>query len=1085
MLLASVRLLTVTVLRDCRSPTLGDHRGRSVPPHEDRLARDALARPPGRPRALRGTRAPTDPTLVRSVVLDHGRLATRRPNLRDTGVADPGRDTDAAPHPLPAAPRPLSAAPPTLPAAQRSADRPGRRRGRRSRRCGCRGGECWRAGTARGELRACSLNIQSLKPKTVELRLELERMKWDIIFLQETWLSSRLSGRLLVFPGYTLTRADRPDGRGYGGVAILSRSEIQTKVLKPPEADDRESKLESLWCHIKWDRHQLVLASLYRPPRRTRSTLDSDFEELDRQLQFVLLNYPQCPIVIAGDLNCNLLDGRDSSGSDKLREFLDRYSFTQHVTCPTFTSGSLLDLVIANPGCDVSRTGVYHCDFSPHRFVRFVLSVPRPRHKPILAQSRCLRRIDVPALHVDLASADWWPVFASATVSDQWPSFLDVFTPIVDTHAPVRTVKIRNPTAPPVTDATRDLMSRRRAVLRADGHGSDAYKEANRAVRSAIRSDCRADIARRIGEQGPHTVWRNVRNHVAGKRPSQGTVPLVSASVMNDYFVGVGPRIAREAQQQGDEPDIPCRLPRVGACSFTVSPVDFQMLNTVIISMSSTSACGLDGICVRMLKLCLPVISPVLLHIVNSCLTRCDIPDEWKHSLVNPIHKSGDPSNPANFRPISIIPVISKVIERVVQRQLYNYLTTNHLLSDTQHGFRTRHSTETALVTISDRVLLANDQNQISLLCLLDLSKCFDVIDHSKLLLKLQQHGVDTAWFEAYLQKHTQSVSFTGVSGSRQISTALPNNMGVFQGSALGPLLYTIFSNDLSLFVPGATVVQYADDTQVMVCGNKTALSDLTERMEQALSSLDLWFRANSLKVNPDKTQLIVFGSRQNLRNVTPFGVKFRERTLQPVSEVKNLCVIFDRHLSWDAHVQEITRKCFGILIGLSHIRHYLPAEILPTIVAALVLSRVRYCLPVYGNGSRQNLNKIQKILNFAARVISGRRKFSRSADVRAALGWLDAEDLVKYHTLALLHKIRMHHTPVSISNSIQTNREARVRNTRQDDDLRLPSVRTEAGRRRFLYRGPMWYNALPVDTRTMSIGGFNRALQRILAADE
>ena len=247
--------------------------------------------------------------------------------------------------------------------------------------------------------------------------------------------------------------------------------------------------------------------------------------------------------------------------------------------------------------------------------------------------------------------------------------------------------------------------------------------------------------------------------------------------------------------------------------------------------MPGTAACGLDGICVRLFKMCLPVISPVLLHIVNSCLIRCDIPDEWKHSLVNPIHKSGDPSNPANFRPISIIPVISKIVERVVQRQLYNYLTTNHLLSDTQHGFRTHHSTETALVTISDRVLLANDQNQISPLCLLDLSKCFNAIDHSKLLLKLQQHSVDTAWFEAYLQNHTQSVSFTGVSGNRQISTALPNNMGVFQGSALGPLLYTIFSNDLSLFVPGATVVQYAD-----VRGLDVTMDDTTSmsRLEAA-----------------------------------------------------------------------------------------------------------------------------------------------------------------------------------------------------------------------------------------------------------
>ena len=191
--------------------------------------------------------------------------------------------------------------------------------------------------------------------------------------------------------------------------------------------------------------------------------------------------------------------------------------------------------------------------------------------------------------------------------------------------------------------------------------------------------------------------------------------------------------------------------------------------------------------------------------------------------------------------------------------------------------------------------------------------------------------------------------------------------------------------------------------------------------------------------------------------------------------------IFYRRHLSWDAHVQEITRKCFGILIGLSHIRHYLPAEILPTIVAALVLSRVRYCLPVYGNGSRKNLTKIQKVINFAARVISGRKKFSQSADVRAALGWLDAVDLYKYHTLALLHKIRLHNTPVSISTSIQTNREARVRSTRQDNDLRLPSVRTEAGRRRFLYRGPMWYNTLPLEMRTMSVACFNRALKRLL----
>ena len=198
----------------------------------------------------------------------------------------------------------------------------------------------------------------------------------------------------------------------------------------------------------------------------------------------------------------------------------------------------------------------------------------------------------------------------------------------------------------------------------------------------------------------------------------------------------------------------------------------------------------------------------MLLHLVNSSISLSEVPESWKHSLVFPIHKSGNASNPSNFRPISIVPVISKIVERAVHQQLYGYLSMNHLLSPTQHGFRPRHSTETALITISDHVLSANDRGEISLLCLLDLSKCFDVIDHSKLLTKLQLYGIDISWFSAYLQNHTQSVSFPDPLGNIKKSSPLPNGIGVFQGSALGPLLYCIYANDLSLFAEGTVVVQ-------------------------------------------------------------------------------------------------------------------------------------------------------------------------------------------------------------------------------------------------------------------------------------
>ena len=224
------------------------------------------------------------------------------------------------------------------------------------------------------------------------------------------------------------------------------------------------------------------------------------------------------------------------------------------------------------------------------------------------------------------------------------------------------------------------------------------------------------------------------------------------------------------------------------------------------------------------------------------------------------------------------------------------------------------------------------------------------MLDHAALLNKLRAHGIDISWFSAYLCDHTQSVSLTDRSGASKVSSKLPNNIGVFQGSALGPLLFSVFANDLSLFADDAVVVQYADDTQLLVSGQKSQLTLTIARLERVLASLDDWFRFNGLKVNAEKTQLMLFGSQQNLRTIPQFTVKFRDHFLIPCSEAKNLGLVFDRTLSWNSHVSLVSKRCFGMLTGLSHLRHSLPASVLTTLVNALVLSQVRFCLSVYGN---------------------------------------------------------------------------------------------------------------------------------------
>ena len=288
--------------------------------------------------------------------------------------------------------------------------------------------------------------------------------------------------------------------------------------------------------------------------------------------------------------------------------------------------------------------------------------------------------------------------------------------------------------------------------------------------------------------------------------------------------------------------------------------------------------------------------------------------------------------------------------------------------------------------------------------------------------------------------------------------------MGVFQGSALGPLLFTVFSNDLSLHTGKAEAFQYADDTQLLVSGPRNDIRQLVSRMEASLASLNAWFCANALKVNTSKTQLMVFGSRQNLQKLPSFKASFRDAELEPCAQVANLGVIFDSTLSWEPHVSELSRRCVGLLIGLSHVRHYLPDGVIKTIVTALILSRIRYCLPVFGNGTMKNFDRLQKIINFAARVIFGRRKFDHVSDLRDQLDWMAPKTMSDYQTLLTAHKAIQHNEPEELAALFTQNREVRERGTRQDHLYHLPRPRLETGKRRFGYRAASLLNSLPAE---------------------
>lgn len=341
---------------------------------------------------------------------------------------------------------------------------------------------------------------------------------------------------------------------------------------------------------------------------------------------------------------------------------------------------------------------------------------------------------------------------------------------------------------------------------------------------------------------------------------------------------------------------------------------------------------------------------------------------------------------------------------------------------------------------------------------LLDLTKCFDVICHEKLLTKLHLYNIHTAWFQDYLHGHSQQVKARCADGSYAYSGSLPVATGIFQGGSLSCLLFAIFANDMCLHVPDVCVVQFADDTQLLLSGKKANLACLVSTMERALDKLFAWFCANDMKVNASKSQLIVLGTRQMLRDVPPVSVRFAGTTVMESESVKNLGVTMDKHLTFQKHVTRVVSKCTGSLLALNHVKHVLPVQTVKPIVTSLVVSTLRYCLSIYGTCGVTERRRLQKVLNFCARVISGRRRTDHISDVLRELKWMTAENLTLYHRICNVRRIVETGQPYSIASTLQCATD-HGHDTRRAGRLRLPQIRTETGRRQLVYGGVKAYN--------------------------
>ena len=514
-------------------------------------------------------------------------------------------------------------------------------------------------------------------------------------------------------------------------------------------------------------------------------------------------------------------------------------------------------------------------------------------------------------------------------------------------------------------------------------------------------------------------------------------------------------------------------VPTLLHMSSNVSPELFELhqvtesqVEKVIRGLPSNKAPGMDKISSRILKDCLPCTLTTITRIVNNSFFTNTFARAWKTAEITPILKCGSPDVPSNYRPISLLPIVSKITERLVHGQLMEYLIKNNKLAVHQSGNRKLHSTETALLYVTDQLLQATDDKKVSIMVLLDMSKAFDSIRHDILLSKLQsldfsQCALD--WFQSYLSDRQQCVRIGDA-----VSKVLPLEFGVPQGSILGPVLFTIYVNDL-LNVPKRCIsASYVDDCKLYMSFSPAELSTSISALNEDLMRISQWCCKHSLLINPVKTKVLAVGVPQLLQKLSSFSIRLLDKEITPVPVVKDLGVHLDACLSYNEHITKTVSNCLLKLKQINRIKHLLDRKTLLLVMNSFVFSKLLYCSTVWSNTSNSNIAKLQKVQNFAGRIILGLRKYDHISDELRSLNWLPIKERLILNDATMMHKCINKLVPDYLVDMFKLRSHVHNRQTRSSSALDIPLCRLSTGQRSFAYRGAKLWNSLNSNIRSL-----------------